>query len=345
MASAIGGYTERGLPSSLRTLWTQERIFNGVTAEKGEIPYQVGIHTDVNWFRAEQRESAFICGGSILSKKYVLTALHCVEEISIRVKCSSEMAEILACLTSGKYKLKVVVGDLNRKRMKVDVQEEHVQERGIKTIIPHPDWKKITIRREKNEEVQLSEYEWDFALLELDEPLVFYRDYVEPICLPIYKDIEKTAMKFKGLLASGWGITRQKHPENPNSKNVYPTKLQKTWTEIIPCKHNQVNHESRICTKGLSGGQTCEGDSGGPLAMLDGCIKNYIDGVRRWKRWVLIGVASYGDKPCQSSNFDVFAKVYHPKTLDWLKKKVKDLETADKYCCWSYKDAGILRND
>ncbi|KAL6435841.1 hypothetical protein ACFW04_005602 [Cataglyphis niger] len=46
------------------------RIVNGVDAKEGEIPYQVSLQ--------EKFSSFHFCGGSILSKYYVITAAHCV---------------------------------------------------------------------------------------------------------------------------------------------------------------------------------------------------------------------------------------------------------------------------
>ncbi|NP_001298167.1 serine protease SP24D-like precursor [Stomoxys calcitrans] len=48
----------------------QPRIVGGLTAFKGSFPYQVSV----------QLNGGHICGGSIISKDYVLTAAHCVYE-------------------------------------------------------------------------------------------------------------------------------------------------------------------------------------------------------------------------------------------------------------------------
>lgn len=45
------------------------RIINGKVAQPGQFPYYVGVYIDMAGF----------CGGSLINKKWVLTAAHCVD--------------------------------------------------------------------------------------------------------------------------------------------------------------------------------------------------------------------------------------------------------------------------
>jgi trypsin len=47
-----------------------EYVANGDNADISKVPYQVSL----------MRDNSFICGGSIISKNYILTAAHCVSE-------------------------------------------------------------------------------------------------------------------------------------------------------------------------------------------------------------------------------------------------------------------------
>ncbi|KAK0094375.1 hypothetical protein PV326_011081 [Microctonus aethiopoides] len=49
------------------------RIVNGEDVQSGEIPYQVSLQTMYNFH---------FCGGSVLTKNYVITAAHCVVDIT-----------------------------------------------------------------------------------------------------------------------------------------------------------------------------------------------------------------------------------------------------------------------
>jgi len=51
----------------------ESRIFGGQPAEKGQFPHQVGLNID----------GSFFCSGSLISKNWVLTAGHCVDNFML----------------------------------------------------------------------------------------------------------------------------------------------------------------------------------------------------------------------------------------------------------------------
>lgn len=52
----------------------EPRIFGGRNASDGQFPYQVSLRTRLLW--------QHICGGSIISSRFILSSAYCVKEIS-----------------------------------------------------------------------------------------------------------------------------------------------------------------------------------------------------------------------------------------------------------------------
>lgn len=75
---------------------------------------------------------------------------------------------------------------------KVAGRQDGVQRRQVKRIISHPDYNQMT-------------FDYDIALLELDEPLEF-SNTIQPICLPSSSHVFATGMS---CWVTGWGALRE----------------------------------------------------------------------------------------------------------------------------------------
>ncbi|XP_066925213.1 chymotrypsin B-like [Clytia hemisphaerica] len=128
-----GGNTKHGQCG--RTT-VDSRIISGELAKKDAWPWQISLYYN----------GQFMCGGSILSPRWVLTAAHCVDGFDYRA-------------------YQIVLGDYDRRSTDGDEQVYRAVQ-----AFHHPQWDPSRLNN-------------DIALIELDRPAVF-DDHIQPICLP-----------------------------------------------------------------------------------------------------------------------------------------------------------------
>uniref|UniRef100_A0A6J0SZ84 Transmembrane protease serine 12-like n=1 Tax=Pogona vitticeps TaxID=103695 RepID=A0A6J0SZ84_9SAUR len=165
------------------------------------------------------------CGGSLINNNSVLTAAHCIKK-----------------WINPEY-WRAVLGLHHLYKW-----NSHTMYRRVKKIVIHPDFK-------------WGSYENDIAFFQLLR-FVKYNEYIQPICLP---DIAHLVTDMDLCYISGWG-KREK-------KDKFQNTLQETKVDIIPlyiCNRfdwfNGRISRNMICAGSASGhGDSCEGDSGGPL--------------------------------------------------------------------------------
>ena len=107
------------------------------------------------------------CGGSIINKRFILTAAHCTRRIQ-------------------KSDIKVITGSGH-----LGYSSSHQAERSVINIIQHPKY------------VDDLSYH-DIALLELDQELTF-SDYIFPICLPSQPNHNSDHRMHQAATLTGWG--------------------------------------------------------------------------------------------------------------------------------------------
>ncbi|KAG4077910.1 hypothetical protein HA402_013844 [Bradysia odoriphaga] len=120
-------------------------ILGGTETIKGEWPFTVAI----------QKDSKYICGGTIISNRHILTAAHCFHKKWSEAALSPH--EVVVRL--GAYNL-------------TNSNEKGVVQGNVSDIIIHDDWEPFERR-----------FDADIAILVLSESITFTDD-IQPVCMP-----------------------------------------------------------------------------------------------------------------------------------------------------------------
>jgi len=199
-------------------------IWNGRVTKVNQFPWMVRLSSHM--------DDVYLCGGSLIASKYVLTAAHCV-----------------------------TFGDNNRKAEEVEIHlgDHDKTQYYEQTCLKHKAflvWKeKITVHENyviKLNNGFITRVENDIALLELDEE-VDLRHYT-PVCLPRKDEADQV----RRALALGWGRDGTKRTNAKlNSVEVRDLRASKNGQFL----NNDISEDY----KGV-----CQGDSGGPLTYQKG---------------------------------------------------------------------------
>ncbi|PZC83961.1 hypothetical protein B5X24_HaOG206307 [Helicoverpa armigera] len=229
----------------------------------------------------------FMCGCTLISSKFVLTAAHCSSASSRDTTIADTVPKI------------VRLGDKNIQDIINGTQDET-----IIRIINHPKYKSP------------KQY-FDICLMELGRKLTFTTD-IQPACLWTKQSITKYGDEAQ---VTGWGVVES------GTVKTSPELLAATVDIIDFAKCNRLLHMScnrnwcglqpdQLCAGKLGGGvDACQGDSGGPLQ-----VKIPLPILTEGTMHYVIGVTSFGVGCALPGLPGVYTKV--SSFIDWIESVV-----------------------
>ncbi|XP_071454388.1 mite allergen Der f 3-like [Hetaerina americana] len=262
-----------------------ELIVGGTTANSGEYPHVAALGYLV------LGQLQWLCGGSLISHNYVLTAAHCV---------SSQVGTVVA----------VNLGALRVANMSFITAKLMMSGAG-KTSNMYPVAESIRHHNFR----KFSHYH-DIALVRLAVPVPKFDLQVRPACLQ--SDSRITGIQ--KAVACGFGHTKYQDPSTSRvlkhvTLDLYSSDVcTQVFSAVLKTsKLSEGIRDSQLCAGHLAGGKdTCDGDSGGPLQMRDKKDKCIIR---------ILGVTSFGTVLCGSENTAaLYTKVAH--YLPWIESVV-----------------------
>ncbi|XP_053685274.1 brachyurin-like [Sabethes cyaneus] len=208
----------------LRKLTPSRRVTNGQEATPGQFPYQIAL---LSTFAG----GTGLCGGSVLTNNYILTAAHCVQNAQGGT---------------------AIIGAHNRNVIEASQQRIAFGSGGI-TI--HAGYTPTNIRN-------------DIAVVRLNSAIAF-NDRVQPARIPASGD-GRTFAGLTGTV-SGFGRTSDASQATSAVVMFTSNPIMTEADCLSSWGNNaNIIQAQNICLSGEGGRSSCNGDSGGPLTVADG---------------------------------------------------------------------------
>ncbi|XP_039484049.1 serine protease grass [Drosophila santomea] len=180
------------------------------------------------WMAYLHNSGKFVCGGSLINPRFILTAAHCISEDQDLTVRLGEFNSLTSVDCSG------------------SVCMPPAEDFQIDLAIRHGDYSKLNRIH-------------DIGILRLAKS-VLYQVHIKPICLTTNTTLRSRLERRHRLVATGWGRSPSESANNI-LKSILVTRLE--WS-VCSETYRVARQVGQICVSHESG-VACSGDSGGPM--------------------------------------------------------------------------------
>uniref|UniRef100_A0A182VR65 Peptidase S1 domain-containing protein n=1 Tax=Anopheles minimus TaxID=112268 RepID=A0A182VR65_9DIPT len=204
----------------------RSRIIGGVTSNQGEHPWHVAIYLD----------EEYQCGGSIIGRRWILTAAHCLTRQN-----TNETLEVDL--------FRVYTGIID-----ISTIDDHFYRTADQVII-HRDYNPVM-------------YTTDIGLLRLKRNITF-NSFIKPVCL-YNRTVDISTFYGREGKVTGWGFNRNGVISNVLNYLEVPVVSQKVCSQRNVQFNGVLAVGESFCAGHADGNSVCNGDSGGGLVFAEG---------------------------------------------------------------------------
>ncbi|KAG6451334.1 venom serine protease Bi-VSP isoform X1 [Manduca sexta] len=240
------------------------RVVGGVDAKLGDFPWMALLG-----YRKRTNPTQWLCGGSLISSKHVLTASHCIH-------------------TKEQELYIVRLGEL-------DLVRDDDGAAPIDIFIKHMI---------KHEQYNPKAYTNDIGILVLEKEVEF-SDLIRPICLPKTSELRSMTFEDYNPMVAGWGNLEARGPAATHLQVVQLPVVSNDYCKQAYRNYTQQKIDERVLCAGYKNGgkDSCRGDSGGPLMQPIWNSQSYKT------YFFQIGVVSFGKGCAEAGFPGVYSRV------------------------------------